>query len=61
MLTHGALIAFIVVAIKYISALKPNKEQIIEKGIDGDLFDIYIMIVGLFNTTLIRHTFANSL
>ena len=43
MLTIAALIGFIVFAIKYTSDIKPNKQKITEKGVDEDLFDIYII------------------
>jgi hypothetical protein len=46
MFTLGALIVFIIVAIKYTSDLKPYKENILEKEADENLFDIYI--VGLW-------------
>lgn len=40
------IIAFIVFAVKYTSDIKSKKKQLIEKGVNEELFDIYI--VGLW-------------
>ena len=37
------IITFIVFAVKYTSDIKPKKKQIIEMGVDEELFDIYIV------------------
>ena len=57
-------IAFIVFAVKYTSEIKPLKKQIIEKGVDEDVFDIYIVglwfyfippLLAFFFTLLLSH------
>ena len=41
-------IALIVFAAKYTSDIKPKKKQILEKGVNEDLFDIYIVGLWLY-------------
>ena len=41
-------IAFIVYAVKHTSEIKPLKKQIIEKGVNEDIFDIYIIGVWFY-------------
>jgi hypothetical protein len=37
------VIAFIVFAVKHTSEIKPQKKQIIESGVNEDVFDIYLI------------------
>ncbi len=48
MLSLIFLIALIVATAKYTSDIKPHKEQIIEKGVDEELFDIYLIGLWLY-------------